>query len=86
LKILNNEVPVKYPAGSTVYFLSDNIDHNFPNNVALTYSCVYYDKVGGKHPSNKVERPPKWQHLTEDEKNEIIAMFDDPLVIEIVRT
>ena len=71
--LLNSEMKVKYPAGSTIMF-SNN--YNKGEKPATT-SCAWYDKVGGKFPlKNIVSKPPEWQNIPYEEAEKIAGMFD----------
>lgn len=86
LEIISNEIPFKYPKGSSIVFsvaeLQEEDDRGKPN----TYSCAWYDKDGKGFPLNNIiRRPPEWQSLTRDEAKKICAMFDRPIIFEITR-
>jgi len=81
LELLNTGMKPKYPKGSKIIFSSKYNKGEKP----VTASCSWYDKVGGKRPlKHIIDKPPEWQNIPLEEANEIAAMFDDNLFLNLV--
>jgi hypothetical protein len=81
IEVLNSEMKVKYPVGSTIMFSTSYNKGEKP----VTTSCGWYDKVGGtaRPLKNIVDKPAEWQNIPYEEAEKIGEMFDKCMHVNI---
>jgi hypothetical protein len=78
LDLLNKEMKFKYGKGSFIRF---KIEQKLGEK-EKRYSCTGYCPVGKPVEFERiVQDPPEWQNLTDEQYEEVKAMFDDCLTI-----